>query len=135
MQGKPLRVDRERSSLELAREIGADLGTLVRKELELARQEMLEAIAARMKAAGAGAVAGVMGFVALLFFGLAAVAGVATELPFWASCLVVAGGFAVLALVALGFALLRVKRSSMAPEATVRTVKEDIQWAKAQLRR
>jgi putative superfamily III holin-X len=70
MQAKPLRMDRERSSLELAREIGADLGTLVRKELELARQEMLEALAARLKAAGAVAVAGVMGFVVLLFFGL-----------------------------------------------------------------
>ena len=53
----------------------------------------------------------------------------------WAAFLIVAGVFLLLALGAVLFAKLRMKRPPMAPEETKRTVKEDVEWAKAQLRR
>jgi hypothetical protein len=124
-----------RSSIDLARDVASDLGTLVRKELELARHELIEALVARIKAAAAGAGAGAMLLIATLFFGLAATAAIARRLPFWAASLIVAGGFTLLAVSALFFALVRVKRPPLAPEETRRTVKEDVEWARAQLKR
>ena len=45
--------ERQQSTLELVRGIANDTGTLVRKELELARIEIVEAVVARVKAIGA----------------------------------------------------------------------------------
>jgi hypothetical protein len=53
----------------------------------------------------------------------------------WAARLIVAGGFLLLAGLAAAIGLLRAKRPPMKPELTVETVKEDIEWAKAQLKR
>jgi len=47
----------------------------------------------------------------------------------------VAGAFLLLAVGAVLFAKLRMKSPPMAPEETKRTVKEDVEWAKTQLRR
>jgi len=124
-----------RSTMELVRGIASDTSTLVRKEVELARQELLEAITARLKAAGAMAAAGVFGMFVLLFLALAAAAALDFVLPTWLAALIVAGGFALLAGPALLFGLRRMKAPSLAPEETVRTVKEDVKWARAQLKR
>jgi hypothetical protein len=125
----------DRSMGELLRSIGNDTATLVRKEVELARQEILEAVTSRLMAAGAVAAAGVMGLFILAFLGLAAAAALDGVVRPWASRLIVAGGFLVIAAVAGAFALRKSKHPPMKPEETVRTVKEDVEWAKAQLKR
>ena len=106
----------ERSMPELIKAVATDTSTLVKQEVELARHEIVEALVARAKAAGAFAAGGVMALYVLLF-------------------LIVAGAFAVLALGAVLFGRFRIKRPPMAPEETKRTVKEDVEWAKTQLRR
>ncbi|MDQ3945896.1 MAG: phage holin family protein [Actinomycetota bacterium] len=126
---------REQSSLELLRSIATDSATLVRKEMELARQEIVEAVNARIKAALAAATAGVLGLMALGFFALAAAAALDNVMRPWASRLVVAGVFSVLAIAALAFGAMRAKHPPLAPEETKRTVKEDVEWAKTQLKR
>ncbi len=50
----------DRSMVELLRAIGTETATLVRKEAELARQEIVQAVTARLMAAGAAAAAGLM---------------------------------------------------------------------------
>ena len=124
-----------RSTPELIKSIAGDTATLVRKEVELARQEILEALLARAKAAGALAAAGVMALFMLVFLGIAGGLALATAMAAWAAFLIVAGVFLLLALGAAVFAKLRLRSPPMAPEETKRTVKEDVEWAKAQLRR
>lgn len=126
---------RDQSTLELIRSITTDSATLVRKEIELGRQEIVEAVTARLKAAGAVAVAGILGLMALVFLGLTAATALDNVMEPWASRLLVAGGFIILTLAALAFGAMRAKRPAMAPEETKRTVKEDVEWAKAQLKR
>lgn len=124
-----------RSMPELMRSIASDTATLVRKEVELARGEMMEAISARLKAAGAMAGAGVAAFVALIFLGAAAATALDEVVSPWAARLIVGGGFLLLAALAVAMGLMRAKSPSLKPEKTVETVKEDVEWAKAQLKR
>jgi len=95
----------------------------------------MEALIARAKAAGALAAAGVVALLSVVFGAAAAAAALDRVMPAWASRLVVAGAFLVLSMLALAIALVRAKAPPLAPEKTVETVKEDLEWARAQLKR
>ena len=125
----------QQSTLELIRSISSDTVALVRKEVELARQEIVEAVTARLKAAGAMAAAAVLALFLVVFLGLAAATALDGIVRPWASRLIVAGVFALLAGAAVAFGLRRIKKPPMSPRETKRTVKEDVEWAKAQLKR
>lgn len=124
-----------RSTVELLRTIGVDLSTLAKKEAELARQEVMEGLMARAKAAGAFVAAAVLRLFVVGFLGLAAAEALDGLMRPWASRLVVAGGFLLLAGLAALFGARRAKRPSLVPEKVKRTVKEDVEWAKRQLKR
>jgi YihY family inner membrane protein len=124
-----------RSTPELIKAIAGDTATLVRKEVELARHEVIEALVARAKAAGAFGAAGILALFMVVFLGIAGGLALSLVMAAWAAFLIVAGVFLLLALGAVLFAKLRLKAPPMAPEETKRTVKEDVEWAKAQLRR
>jgi len=124
-----------RSTGQLVRDIAADTSTLVRKEVELAKQEVLEAVTARLLAAGMLAGAGLFALFMLLFLALAAAAALSQVVPAWAAALIVAGGFLLLAVPAGLLGVRRLKAPPLKPEETVRTVKEDVEWARAQLKR
>ncbi|MBE1877703.1 phage holin family protein [Myceligenerans pegani] len=66
----PVRDD-ERSLGELVGEVGRDLSTLVRQEIELAKAEMRQSARRAGKGAGMFGVAGVAGHLVLLFLSLA----------------------------------------------------------------
>jgi hypothetical protein len=116
---------------ELVATATRDLSLLIHKEVELAKTE----IAAELKKAGIGAGllggAGFIGFFALLLLCVAAALGLAdgTGIPTWAGFLCVGGAFAgaagLVALLGLG-SLVRVGP----PQRTIRTVKDDLTWAK-----
>ena len=125
----------QQSMPELVRSIATDTSTLLRKEMELGKQEIVEAVTARLKAAGSLAAVGLLFMFMLIFLALAGAAALDLVLPSWASRLIVAGGFLILALPVALFGLRRLKRPSLAPEETKRTVKEDVRWAKQQLKR
>ena len=125
----------DRSTVQLVRDIASDTATLVRKEVELARQELTQAVVARVKAAAALAAAGAMALFGLIYLGIAAGAALSLVLPRWLSWLIVGGAFLLFAGVAVLFGLRKLKKPPMAPEETKRTVKEDVEWAKAQLKR
>jgi hypothetical protein len=126
---------RERSTVDLVRSIAGDTSTLVKKQVELAKQEVVEGIGAKVKGAAAMAIAGVLGLFVIGFLGLAAAHALDLVMEPWASRLIVAGGLLLVAAIA-GLVGLRVmKKRSIAPEETKRTVKEDVEWARAQLKR
>ena len=131
---EPTPVDQQ-STVQLVKSIATDTGTLVRKEVELAKQEVLEAIVARAKAIGAFGAAGLFGLFGLLCGLGAAVAGLSIVFAPWLAALIVMGSLFGVAGMAAMFGLFRIKKPSMAPTETVRTVKEDVEWARAQLKR
>lgn len=124
----------ERSAMAILRSIVEDLGTLVRGELRLAQQEILAGLVARGVGIGALVVAGVMALFGMTFLALAAAAALALVVPVWAALLIVALGFLSVAAAGALFARVRFKAAPMAEE-TKRTIKEDVEWAKAQLGR
>lgn len=116
---------------ELVATATRDLSLLIHKEVELAKTE----IAGELKKAGIGAGllggAGFIGFFALLLLCVAGALGLSagTGIPTWAGFLCVGGAFAgaagLVALLGLG-SLVRVGP----PQRTIRTVKDDLEWAK-----
>lgn len=119
---------------ELVGRLSRDTTLLVRQEIQLARSEISEKIAVSARALGAiagGAVLGLLAglaLVATLVLVLIQVAG----LPAWLSALIVA---VVLGLIGLGLVLgpaRTLKRLDPVPRRTVRTLEDDVRWAKEQ---
>jgi len=125
----------DRTTPQLVRSIATDTATLVKKEVELARQELVEAVLAKVKAAAAMLAAGAMTMFGVIFLGSAAAHALESVVTPWAARLIVGGGFFLLAGLAAAIGLMRAKRPPLKPEMTVETVKEDVEWAKAQLKR
>ena len=108
-----------------------DLSLLVHKEIELAKTE----IAAEAKRAGVGAGflggAGFVGLFAFVFLSVAAALAISegADLPFWAGFLAIGGAFGglagLLAMAGLG-KVIKIR----GPQRTIRTVRDDITWAK-----
>jgi len=119
----------QKSAGQLMKEVTVDLSTLIRKEIELAKQELGESISAKVKGAVLIAIAGVMGFFALIFALLAVRDGIAVALPEWAADLITMG---VLLLVGLAGVLVAKKKlaTPVSAEMTKQSIKEDVEWAK-----
>jgi cobalamin biosynthesis protein CobD/CbiB len=117
---------------ELVSGMTADFGTLVRKELELAKAEVREEARTTGKAAGMFGVAGLAGWFALLFVSLALAWGLAEIMPEGFAFLLVGLLYAAVA----AFVAMQAKqrmREVRPPEQTIETVKEDVAWAKARM--
>ena len=111
----------------------ADFADLVQKELRLARAEIGEKLATKVRAGAWMIVAAMFGFVAILLLMAGLVIWISTlglSLP--AACLLVAAATAVLATVAF-YAGRDDARESLAPERTIYQVNRDIQEAKETL--
>jgi hypothetical protein len=118
-----------KSSGQLIAEIFADASTLVRREIDLARQEITEIVREKATAAGLIAVGVVLG-VLVLPFGLFTLYKVLDIwLAGWLAALIVTVFVAVFA-AATFLAARRFLKSKFLPEKTIRSVKEDIEWAK-----
>jgi uncharacterized membrane protein YqjE len=118
----------------LLNDLAAASAALVRDEIDLAKREFRDKIrtmttgAAMIAAGGLVAVIGLMGLTA------AAIIGLANYLAPGLSALIV-GALLVLAGAAAAFlGMKRVKNTSLKPEQTIRTLKEDKDWLKAQMR-
>lgn len=125
----------ERSTGQLLGDIVTELQTIVRKEVELAKHEVRAAVAVRGQAAAALAVAGLFGLIALGCAVTAAAFALSIAMPRWAAWAVVAGAFLLLAGAALVVARSRARAVPLAPEKTRRSIEENAQWARTQLRR
>ena len=124
----------ELSTTRLVGRMAGDVGLLIRKEVELARQEVTEGISAKLQGAAAFGAAAALGLFVLGFLLAAAAAALDLVLPLWAALLIVAGVVLVAAVAAAMIGRSRM-RQPVAPEQAKRTIKEDVEWARAQLRR
>lgn len=84
---------------------------------------------------GAFVAAGVLSLFVVGFLGMTLAAALAIVLPNWLANLIVAGLFLLIAIVAvlLGRASMTTPRATA--ERTKETLKEDVEWAKQQIRR
>jgi hypothetical protein len=116
----------------LLRELGDEIGTLVRQEIALAKVELSEKLKPAEAAAGmfSGTVVLALGaFGALTTFLIAGIA--ALGLPVWAAALIVTVVYGIVAFVLAQTGKKKMKEAApLVPEQTAQTVKEDIEWAK-----
>jgi len=115
---------RERSTGELLKQLAEQTTRLVHQELELAKAELSQ------KGRQAGAGAGLFGGAGAL--GLAALGALtACFIP----ALIVAVVYGIIAFVLVKQGQARIKQATpLVPEQTIETVKEDVEWAKTQMR-
>jgi hypothetical protein len=127
MQGRD-----DRSIGQLFAELAQETATLVRQEVQLAKEEMSQKASRVGKDVGFLAVGGAVAYAGLL----AIIAGVifllGLVIPLWVSALLVG---IVVALV--GYFLVRkgldaLKQENLTPQETINTLKEDKEWAKDQ---
>jgi membrane protein len=119
----------------LLRSIAADLSTLVSKQIELAKQEIGEMVGTRAKAVGVFGAAAVLGLFVIGFLGMTGAEALDLVLPRWAAMLIMAAVFGVLAAVAIVLARSWLRSSAAKPELTQESLKEDVRWARQQLKR
>lgn len=118
---------------ELFSELSSGMIRLFRDEIELAKAELSQKLSHLLKDVAFLIIGGFVGFAAFLVLLAAAVFGLAMVLPFWLSALLIG-----LALCGVAYSLIQkgisdLKLKSMKPEKTIKTVKEDVKWAKQQI--
>lgn len=120
---------------ELFSELAQQTGTLVRKEVELAKVEMTAKakVAGRDAAlvAGGGAVAALGGMVLLA----ALVLVLGTIIPLWASALIVGAMVTITGGVLVVLGLRAFKELDVAPRQTMKTLEENKRWLHEQVSR
>jgi uncharacterized membrane protein YqjE len=124
---------RSHSTGDLVKQLSEQTTTLVRKEIELARAELTEKGKVAGEGAGMFGGAAVVGLLALGTFTVVVLALLDKAMDLWVAALIVTVVYGAIAAVLAMTARERVKRGlPAAPEQTVETVKEDVQWAKSQ---
>lgn len=121
-----------RSLGEVFGDLSSNLSTLMKQEVQLAKVEAKAEVAKVGKGAGMLGGAGLAGWFVLLFLSLALTFLLDNWLPIEAAALITAGLWAV---IATGLALVGRKELQAAnPQLpqTQQTLKEDVQWARAQ---
>lgn len=122
----------DRSFQELWSDMTSEAGTLVRKEIELAKLEAKETAARASKAGVMFGAGGVVAFLALQLLSFAAAWGLAAVLPTGFAFLIVGVVYVGVAAVLFSQGRKRAAEVKLVPEQTVETLKEDVQWARAQ---
>jgi Flp pilus assembly protein TadB len=126
---------RDRPLGELLKQLSEETTRLVHQELELAKAELADK--GRQAGAGAGMFggAGAIGLAALGALTACFVLALNAVMPAWLAALIVAVVYGIVAfvLVRRGQAKLR-QATPPVPTQTIETVKEDVEWAKTQIR-
>ena len=125
----------ERSLGDLFSDLTRDIVTLVRQEIALARTELGQSVSKVGRDIGFLAVGGLVlyaGFLALLATIIIILGTIG--LPWWLSALIVG-----IVVAGIGYFLIRrgldaLKKVELAPQKTIDTLKEDVEWAKEQTR-
>jgi cation transporter-like permease len=120
----------DRSIGELLSTATADLGRLVRQEIELAKTETKEELRTAARVGAMFGAAAVVGFLALLLALFAAAWGLAEVMPIGVAFLIVALVAGIVAFAAFSVARERFKDFDPVPQQTAETIKEDVEWLK-----
>ncbi len=126
----------EKSAGQLLKEVTEDLSTLVRKEVELAKQELGHSVSEKAKGIAAFAILATLGFFSLIFMLLSIRDGLVTAMNGWVW---LADILTAVILLLIGFlAFLFAKKKMAAPisaEKTKESLKADVEMVKTVGRR
>ncbi|HWO84333.1 MAG TPA: phage holin family protein [Solirubrobacterales bacterium] len=123
---------RSHSTGELVKELSEQTTTLVRKEIDLAKAELSQKGKVAGEGAGMFGGAAVVGLLALGTLTTMILALLDKAMDLWVAALIVTLIYGAIAAVLALSGRDRVKKGMPpAPEQTVETVKEDVQWAKS----
>ncbi|WP_199286755.1 phage holin family protein [Nocardioides houyundeii] len=131
-QGGTLPPTETRSLGDIIGDITAGLSNLIKQEMELARTEIKQEVSTLGKGAGLLGGAGVAGHLMLLFLSLAVVYLLDNWMPTELAALIVAIVWGVAAAVLGARGRKEIKEADPQLPKTQQTLKEDVQWAKAQ---
>jgi uncharacterized membrane protein YqjE len=123
-----------RSVPQVLQDIVGNIQEIIRSEFRLAKAEVREeaseaAPPLKMIVVGAG-----LGLYALGFLLFTVVMGLATVVATWLAALIVGAVLGLIALVLIATASKRLKQVNTVPERTIETMKENVQWAKNQIK-
>jgi uncharacterized membrane protein YqjE len=124
----------QRSVPEVLQDIIGNIEEIIRSEFRLAKAEIKDEAA---KAAKPGTTLGiglVLGFYGLGFVLLAAVYALSSVVTTWMAALIVGAGLAVVASALIGAGAKGLKRLDPTTGKTIRTLQENAQWAKDQIK-
>jgi uncharacterized membrane protein YqjE len=119
---------------EILEDIASNLTQLVQAEFRLAKAELKEGaekVAGPSAALGAGVA---LAFYGLGFLLLAAVYALSLVVAGWLAAFIVGGALTVGAGILISAGGMKLKRANFAPDKTIRTLEEDMQWAKQQIK-
>jgi Flp pilus assembly protein TadB len=126
---------RDRSLGQLLKQLSEETTRLVHQELELAKAELTQK--GRQAGMGAGLFggAGALGLAALGALTACFILALNAIMPAWLAALIVAVVYGIIAFVLVKQGQARIRRATPpVPEQTIETVKEDVEWAKTQMR-
>lgn len=118
-----------------AGDIAQELRALLMKEADLAKAEMADSQAAAKRAGMFGGVAGIAALLLLGFLSLAMMFAFDIIMPQWLAALATAGVLGVIALLAAWIASRQLKDFTITPKRTMRSIREDMKWARGQISR
>jgi uncharacterized membrane protein YqjE len=122
----------DRSLGQVFSDLSSDLSTLMKQEVELAKVELKSEVSKAGKGAGMLGGAGLAGWFTLLFLSLALMFLLDNWLPVEVAALITTAVWAVIAAVLALTGRKRLQQANPQLPKTQETLKEDVQWAKAQ---
>jgi uncharacterized membrane protein YqjE len=122
----------DKSLGELVGEMSAELSSLMRAEVQLAKVELKEEVTKAGKAGGILGAGALTGYFALLFVSLALAWLLDAVMPTALAFFLVAVLYGAAAAVLFTRGRSEIKQVDPVPRQTVETLKEDVEWARAQ---
>ncbi|HSU60863.1 MAG TPA: phage holin family protein [Bryobacteraceae bacterium] len=121
-----------RSITDVLQDIVANIQTIIRSEVRLARTEVTEELTKGGRASGMLASGAISALFTIWLLLLTILFALATVMPFWAAALLLFVVMAAVTAVLLSSGKKRLKSVHAIPEKTVETMKENIEWMKSQ---
>jgi uncharacterized membrane protein YqjE len=126
---------RDRSLGELLKQLSEQTTQLVHQELELAKAELTQKGKQAGKGAGMFGGAGALGLAGLGALTACFILALNAIMPAWLAAMIVAVVYGIIAYVLVKQGQAKLKAAGPpVPEQTIETVKEDVEWAKTQMR-
>lgn len=124
----------ERSLGELLGDLSREITTLLRQELELAKTELSDKATKIGRDMAALAVGGAVAYAGMLFILAAIAIALSNVIVPWLAFLLVGVAVGGIGFVLIQKGLSDIKKTGLAPQQTIETLKEDKEWAQQQMK-
>ena len=124
----------QRKVSDVLQDIVGNIQQIIRSEVVLAKVEVKEKAQKASKPAAALAVGAILGLFGVGFLLLAAVYGLSLVIAPWLAALIVGGVLAIAGGILVAKSRTALKQIDPVPTKTVQAVKENVQWAKHQIK-